>query len=108
MADFQENIERFAEIDVEVVALSVDSEEDARKMVDKHELTYPVLYGVDAVQTMASIGGYINEDPTFLHPSGFILRPDGTIATLVQSSGPIGRFTAGDTLAIIKHHKNTS
>ena len=80
---------RFNDIDVEVVALSVDSQEDAQTMVDRHQLSFPVLYGLDAADTMATIGGYINQEPLYLHPSGFILRPDGTIVMLVQSSGAI-------------------
>ncbi len=90
-------------MDVRVVALSVDSEEDAQKMVDRHNLTYPVLYGLDARETMETIGGYINEAPPFLHPSGFILRPDGSIVLLVQSSGAIGRLIAKDTLGVIQY-----
>jgi len=85
------------------VALSVDSEEDALKMVDRNKLTYPVLYGLDARETLETIGGYINEDPLFLHPSGFILRPDGTIALLVQSSGAIGRLVANDSVGVIRY-----
>ena len=85
------------------MALSVDSEQDAQKTVDRHKLTYPVLYGLDARETMETIGGYINEEPPFLHPSGFILRPDGTIVQLVQSSGPIGRLVANDTVGVIRH-----
>ena len=57
---------------------------------------------------MDTIGGYINDDPPFLHPSGFVLRPDGSIAQLVQSSGPIGRLTAGDTLGLIEYYKSTT
>ena len=86
-----------------MVALSVDSEEDAQKMVDRHTLTFPVLYGLNAREIMATIGGYINEEPLFLHPSGFILRPNGTIVLLVQSSGAIGRLVTEDTLRIIQH-----
>ncbi len=88
-----------------MVALSVDSEEDAQKMVDRHTLTFPVLYGLNARETMATIGGYINEEPLFLHPSGFILRPDGTIVLLVQSSGAIGRLVANDTVGLIQHYQ---
>ena len=77
-------------------------------MTDRHQLTYPVLYGLDAVDTMATIGGYINEQPPYLHPSGFILRPDGTIVMLVQSSGAIGRLTADDTIGLIRHNQNTT
>ncbi len=88
-----------------MAALSVDSEEDAQKMVDRHKLTYPILHGLDARETMATIGGYINEEPLYLHPSGFILRPDGTIVLLVQSSGAIGRLVANDTISLIQHYQ---
>ena len=88
-----------------MVALSVDSEEDAQKMVDRHSLTYPVLYGLNAPETMATIGGYINEEPLYLHPSGFILRPDGSIVLLVQSSGAIGRLVANDATGLIQHYQ---
>ena len=87
------------------MALSVDSEEDAQKMVDRHELTYPVLYGLDAQETMATIGGYVNDEPLYLHPSGFVLRPDATIVLLVQSSGAIGRLVATDTIGLVQHYQ---
>ena len=74
-------------------------------MVDHHKLTYSVLYGLNARETMATIGGYINEEPLFLHPSGFILRPNGTIVLLVQSSGAIGRLVANDTVGLIQHYQ---
>ena len=88
-----------------MAALSIDSEEDAQKMVDRHKLTYPILHGLDARETMATIGGYINEEPLYLHPSGFILRPDGTIVLLVQSSDAIGRLVANDTIGLIQHYQ---
>ncbi len=74
-------------------------------MVDRHTLTFPVLYGLNARETMATIGGYINEEPLFLHPSGFILRPNGTIVLLVQSSGALGRLVANDTVGLIQHYQ---
>ncbi len=74
-------------------------------MVDRHALTYPVLYGLNARESAATIGGYINEEPLYLHPSGFILRPDGTIALLVPSSGAIGRLVADDTVGLIRHYQ---
>ena len=106
MADYQKHIEQFKAIDTRVVALSVDSESDAHKMVDNNELTFPVLYDLDGIKTLETIGGYINEKPPYLHPSGFILRPDGTIVQLVQSSGPIGRLVASDTIAVLRHYQN--
>ena len=74
-------------------------------MAAKHPLTYPILYDFDASEIAAIIGGYINDEPRYLQPSGFILRPDRTIAMLVQSSGAIGRLVAKDTIGFIQHYK---
>ena len=105
MADFQGKIDQFNEIGTQVVTLSVDSEEDAQKTLEDNTLTYPVLYGLDAREMVSTIGAYINEEPLYLHATGFILRPDGTIAVAVYSSGAIGRLTADDTVRLIRHYQ---
>jgi len=74
-------------------------------MVEFHQLTYPVLYGLNPREIAVIIGGYINEEPLYLHPSGFILRPNGTIVMLVQSSGAIGRLVADDTIGLVEHYQ---
>ena len=74
-------------------------------MAAKHTLTYPILYDFDASEVEVIIGGYTNEEPRYLQPSGFILRPDRTIAMLVQSSGAIGRLVAKDTIGFIQYYK---
>ncbi len=105
MADFQGKIEKLSEIGTQVVALSVDAEEDAQKTVEGNALTYPVLYGLDAREMVSTIGAYINAEPLYLHATGFILRSDGTIAVAVYSSGAIGRLVADDTARLIRHHQ---
>ena len=105
MADFQGKIEQLSEIGTQVVALSVDSEEDAQKMVERHTLTYPVLYGLDAREMVSTIGASINEEPLYLHATGFLLRSDGTIVLGVYSSGAIGRLVADDTTGLTKHYQ---
>ena len=74
-------------------------------MAGRHKLSYPILYGFDAHEIEAIIGGYVNQEPRFLQPSGFIPRPDRTIAMLVQSSSAIGRLVAKDTIGFIKYYK---
>ncbi len=49
-----------------MVALSVDSEEDAQKTAERNSLTHPVLYGLDAREMASTIGTYINEEPLYL------------------------------------------
>ena len=105
MADFQEHIDSLRRVGAEVIALSVDSGQDARAMVEERGLDYTVLYGLDAYQTRAAIGCYINEDAErpHLHATGFILDTDARVAIAVYSSGAIGRLVAKDVVASIRH-----
>ena len=88
-----------------MVALSVDSEEEASKTRERHQISYPILYGIDAREFAATSGAYINENPAYIHATGFILRPNGTIALIVYSSGAIGRLTASDTVGFIQYYQ---
>lgn len=105
MADFQKFRDRFAAINTDVIALSVDNEEQAAKTRERHQISYPILYGVDAREFASTTGAYINEDPLYIHATGFILRPNGTIALVVYSSGAIGRLTASDTEGFIQYYQ---
>ncbi len=91
----------------EVVALSVDSLEQAQQTVERHRLTFPVLYGLDAREAAKMIGASINEDPLYLQATGFVLRPEGTVAVAVYSSGAIGRLVAADTINYLKYLQKT-
>ena len=101
--DFQRSLEQFHEIGAEVVALSVDPIEQAQQTVEKHNLTFPVLYGLDAHDIARKIGANVNENPLYLQATGFVLRPDGKIAVSVYSSGAIGRLVGTDTINFIKY-----
>ena len=67
------------ELGAEVVAFSVDSLEQAQQTVERHRLTFPVLYGLDARAVAKMIGAYINEDPLHLQATGVVLRPMGRL-----------------------------
>ncbi len=100
-------MEEFEANDIAVVALSVDPHDQARETVERHGLTFPVLFGLDAQEMAQRIGAYINEnaESPHLHATGFILDPQGEVAHSVYSSGPIGRLVARDTLSFVKHRK---
>lgn len=100
---FQQAIEQLHELNAEVVALSVDSLEQAQQTVERHKLSFPVLYGLDAHEMVQKIGAVINENPLFLQATGFVLQPDGKIALSVCSSGAIGRLVAADTISFLKY-----
>lgn len=103
LLDFQQAGQQLSEIHTQVVALSVDPLEQAQQTVQRQRLSFPVLYGLDAHEVGEKIGASINEDPTYLQATGFVLKPDGTCAVSVYSSGAIGRLVATDTINFIKY-----
>jgi peroxiredoxin len=103
LLDFQRAREHLNELGAEVVALSVDSLEQAQQTVERHRLSFPVLYGLDAHQVEEIVGASINEGPLYLQATGFVLRPDGTVAVAVYSSSAIGRLVAADTVNFLKY-----
>ena len=103
LLDFQRAHEEWEELGVQVVALSVDPLDQAEQTVERHKLTFPVLYGLDAHAVAEQLGASLNEQPLYLQATGFILRPDGTVAVAVYSSGAIGRLVAADTINYIKY-----
>jgi peroxiredoxin len=103
LLDFQRERAQLNELGAEVVALSIDSLEQAQQTVERHRLTFPVLYGLDAREVAEAIGAFINEHPPYLQATGFVLRPNGTVAVAVYSSSAIGRLVAADTINFLKY-----
>ena len=92
---------------INVVAASVDSVAQAKRIVDGLRLGYVQLLGeLDGPAVAAATGAQIQTgDRTFLHATGFLLNPAGEIVNSVYSSGPIGRFTANDILKKVVFEK---
>lgn len=107
LIDFQRAHERLGELGAAVVALSVDPAEQAQQTVEKHQLAFPVLYEADATAVARATGAYINDDPAYLQATGFILRPDGTIALAVYSTGAIGRLVSADVVSLLQYLQQT-
>ncbi|WP_375313673.1 peroxiredoxin family protein [Bradyrhizobium sp. A5] len=98
--------EKFNELEIGVVALSVDTKVDAAALVEKHRLNFPVGYGVDADKIAAATGAYVNDNPRYLQTTGFVLDPTGKVITAVYSSGAIGRLVADDVVGFVGYVKS--
>ena len=103
MADFQKNLGKFQEREVLIVAASVDQLADAKKTVAEHGLDFAVGYGLDAQEIADRYGAFFEAEKKFLHATGFLIKPDGSVCNAVYSTGPIGRLTATDSLRIIDY-----
>ena len=101
MADFESKADEFRAVNTHILAASVDTEDNARTSVTELNLSYPVGFGLVAEQVSGMTGAYYDPDKKFFHATGFILKPDGVVASAVYSTGPIGRFTAADALAVV-------
>jgi peroxiredoxin len=100
---FQRDLDKLAELDTKVVALSVDDEATTRALVEKHHLTFPVGHSADAHKVSEAIGSFVNPDPEYLQSTGFVLGPDGRVIVSVYSSGAIGRLVPEDVAGLIRY-----
>src|SRR5579864_5540125 len=62
-----------AELGVKVVALSVDDEGASAALAAKHNLRFPLGHSADAGKVAAATGAYVNDEPQYLQPAGFVL-----------------------------------
>lgn len=101
MADFQAHLAEFDERNVQLIAFSVDSKEDAQESVDTLGLTFPVGYGLDHIAFAELTGAFYEVRRSIIHATEFILRKDGSILGSVFSSGPAGRYDVKAALRVI-------
>ncbi len=105
LASFQRRLDQLTEAGISVVAMSSDDLEHAQETVDKHHLTFPVGYGLDAEVTATTLGGYWDSGRGALESTNFLLTADGLIEVAVYSSKVLGRLVVDDVLGYVDHLK---
>jgi peroxiredoxin len=100
---FQRAQDKLSELDIKVVALSVDDGATTRELIEKHGLTFPVGHSADARAVAQETGAFVNEDPLYLQSTGFVLAPDGRVVVSVYSSGAIGRLVPEDIVGMVRY-----
>ena len=108
---FQRSLDRFADMDTLVIALSVDDEATTRDLIAKHGLQFPVGHSADARAIATTTGAFVNNDPMYLQSTGFILDPSSRVVLSVYSSGAIGQLVPGDVIGLVRYlreHANAS
>jgi len=102
---FQRSLDRLADMDTLVIALSVDDEATTRDLIAKHGLQFPVGHSADARAIAAATGAFVNDDPMYLQSTGFVLDPSGRVVVSVYSSGAIGRLAPEDVIGLIRYQR---
>jgi len=105
LADFQRQYEAFKSEGVGLLAGSVDVLQNTLKMINDLNLSFPIAYGLNLQATISSIGGFYEPEKQFLQPSGFLIRPGGSVEVAVYSSGPVGRLSAENVLSLVRYYR---
>ena len=87
-----------------VLAASVDTEEQARKVVQTGGLTYSVAYGCTkaAGDTIGAWWGDHSPDGEHMQPAEFLLGRGGTVLGSMYASGSIGRMGVAELIRSIQ------
>ncbi|MGA8017142.1 MAG: peroxiredoxin family protein [Candidatus Dormiibacterota bacterium] len=103
---FQRAAHKLAELDVELVALSVDDEKTTAELIAKHGLTFALGHSADAKAISAATGAFVDPAGGFLQSTGFLLDPSGKVIVSVYSSGAIGRLVPEDVVGLIRYTRD--
>jgi peroxiredoxin len=105
LAAFDRAQDKLTQDGIAVVGASVDPADKAGETVRELALTIPIGYGLPLKETAAKLGAFYEERRGILHATGFVIRPDRTIAVAQYSSGPIGRLVWQDVLGLVQFVK---
>jgi peroxiredoxin len=105
LAAFEKARPRLEEEGIAVIAASTDPLDKASETVKEHALDFPVGYALPVKETAATLGAFYEEKRGFLQATGFVVKPDRTIAVSQFSSGPIGRLVWQDVLGLVQFYK---
>ena len=98
--ELQESYERFLNLNVQIIAISIDDVSDAGEMVAHAKATYPVLADPTS-QTAKDYGVYDLIDDGLAAPATFIIDHNGTIRWLHIGRDAGDRPTIAELLQVL-------
>lgn len=108
MAAFEKARPKLEDEGIRVVAASTDPLDKATETMKEHAIGFPVGYGLPLKETAGTLGAFYEEKRGFLQATGFVVKPNRTIAVSQYSSGPIGRLVWQDVLGLVQFYKKQS
>ena len=101
MAGFQERKQEFGDLDVSIIAGSIDPIDRAREVAD--EVSFPIAYEVPR-SVADTLGSWWEDRRGLIQPTEFLIGSDGRVVCSSYSDGPIGRFDATAVLGVVKFY----
>ncbi len=92
-------------MDCAVVAVSVDSQEHAKEVVDNNSLTFSMAHGVTREES-EQFGAWWSEDRSgYIQPTEFLLGRGGVVLGSMYASGPVGRMGVDEAIRQITNRE---
>ena len=107
MVDFATHALPLIDLDIKVVAGSIDSLEKVQALREGLYVGFPMWGELDGPKVSADTGAPHRESDGVLHGSSWLINPEGEIAQSLYSTGPIGRFTASDIIRKVLFERRT-
>ena len=93
-------------MEASIYAVSVDSLEQAKEVVEKHSLTFTMAYGATKADGEA-IGAWWSDDRDgYIQPADFLLGRGGVVLGSMYASGPVGRMGADEAVRMINRRES--
>src|ERR1700747_2863683 len=111
LSAFQRSLDSLADLDISVVALSVDDEATTGDLIARHGLRFPVGHSADAAAIAHASGALVTPAPPSLQSTGVMLDPGARVIVSVYSSGAIGRLVPQDVAGLagyLREHTQAS
>jgi alkyl hydroperoxide reductase subunit AhpC len=106
LVDFATHARPLIDLDIRVVAGSVDSLESVQTLRAGLHIGFPMWGELNAAKVSADTGAPFHDaEKTYLHGSAWLVNPDGEIVQSLISTGPIGRFTASDIIRKVQFER---
>jgi len=88
-----------------IYAASVDTQDQAKEVIEEVRLTYSLAYDVTRAQSEL-FGAWWSEDRDgYIQPSEFLLERGGAVLGSMYASGPVGRMGADEALRQITNRE---
>lgn len=92
-----------------ILIASVDTEEQARKVVQSQGLTYAMAYGCTRAEgdAIGALWGNHPPDGEHMQPAEFLLGRGGTVLGSMYASGPVGRMAVEEVIHSIESRERS-
>ena len=103
MVGFAEHKAELDKIGVSVVAASIDTGDESKKVAE--EVNFPVGEGVTR-DIADALGSWWEDRRQIIQPSEFILGADNNVIASRYADGPLGRMQADDVVKLINFYES--